>query len=169
LRQEEKALNEWAPDSVLHFADAKKRQNIRLHLTYDMNRSLTFKARAEATFYNPKSSDSEKGVLFFAETIYGGLKKLKGAVRLQYFKTDGYNSRIYAYETDVLYSYSTPAFSNAGFRYYFNLQYDVFKKASVWFRWSQTQYRKGHPVGTGLSSINGNTLSELKCQASYRF
>ncbi|HUP11814.1 MAG TPA: hypothetical protein VM187_06370, partial [Niastella sp.] len=94
---------------------------------------------------------------------------LKGNLRLQYFNTDGYNSRIYAYESDVLYSFSIPAFFNTGFRYYFNLQYDVFKKLSVWLRWSQTIYKKGATIGSGITSIDGNKASEVKCQASYRF
>lgn len=169
FKQEQKALNELTPDSVAHFISPKKRQNIRLHLTYNPNPFLTLKARSEVLLYAIKSSDAETGFLFYAEAGYGGLKKLKGNIRLQYFSTGGYNSRIYAYESDVLYSYSIPAFFNRGVRYYFNLQYDVFKRFSVWLRWSQTVYKNGTSIGTGLTSINGNTRSELKCQASYRF
>jgi hypothetical protein len=119
--------------------------------------------------YNLKEPDGERGFLIYAEAGYGGLKKLRTHMRLQYFNTGGYNSRIYAYESDVLYSYSIPAFFNKGVRYYFNLQYDVLKSFSAWLRWSQTVYKKGDPIGSGLTSINGNTRSEVKCQVSYRF
>ena len=168
-RQEEKALNELRLDSTLHFISPKKRQNLRLHVAYKINEAVSIKARAEITFYDTGGVDAGKGFLFFFETGYGLLKKLKGNVRLQYFNTDGYNSRIYAYESDVLYSYSVPSFFNRGFRYYANLQYDVLKKFSVWLRWSQTIYTNQQTIGTGLTSIDGNTSSELKCQASYRF
>lgn len=167
-RQEEKALNEFGFDSATHFISPKRRQNFRLHATYKLNRSVTFKARSEVMLYDINGPDSEKGFLFFFESAYG-FPKLKSNMRLQYFDTDGYNSRIYAYESDVLYSYSVPPFFNKGFRCYVNLQYDVFKKFSVWLRWSQTIYRKQQTIGSGLTSIDGNTISELKCQASYRF
>jgi hypothetical protein len=169
FRQEQKALNDVAPDSVLHFATLKIRQNLRVHLTCQALPFVAIKARSEVVLYNRKSNDAETGFLIYVEGAYGGLKKLKGAMRLQYFNTGGYNSRIYAYESDVLYSYSVPAFFNRGVRYYFNLQYDVFKQCSVWVRWSQSLYKKGTPIGSGLTSIDGNTRSEFKCQASYRF
>jgi hypothetical protein len=169
LRQEEKALNEPTPDSLLRYAAPIKRQNIRLHVAYQVRSSFSIKARSELMLYNPNGAGAETGFLIYAEAGYDGLKKLKPAVRLQYFNTGGYNSRIYAYERDVLYSYSIPAFFNKGVRYYFNLQYHAFKSFSAWLRWSQTVYKKGSPIGSGLTSIDGNTRSELKCQVSYRF
>ncbi len=168
-RQEQKGLNELSGDSIMHFVSPKRRQNFRLHATYKVSRSMTLKGRSEVMLYDLNGADSERGFLVFVETAHGVLKKLKGSVRLQYFDTDGYNSRIYAYESDVLYSYSVPAFFDTGFRYYFNLQYDVFKKLSVWLRWSQTVYQNQQTIGSGLTSISGNTRSEVKCQASYRF
>jgi hypothetical protein len=169
FRQEQKALDELATDSVIHFAAPKRRQNIRLNFLYQLNASLLFKARSEWMLYNTKESDAEKGFLVYVEGGYAVLKKLKAGIRLQYFSIDGYNSRIYAYESDVLYSYSVPEFFNTGFHYYFNLQYDVLKKGSVWLRWSQTIYKNGQPIGTGLTSFEGSTRSEVKCQVSYRF
>ena len=68
------------------------------------------------------------------------MKPWSGGLRLQYCETDGYDSRIYAYENDVLYSYSIPAFSGKGYRYYINLQLDTGKRLSIWARWAQTLY-----------------------------
>lgn len=90
---------------------------------------------------------------------------MSAGIRLQYFETDGYNSRIYAYENDVLYSYSIPAFFDKGFRYYFNLNYDLGKKISFWLRLAQTVYQDKGSVGSGLDEINGNRRTELKLQA----
>jgi hypothetical protein len=168
-RREEKGLNDWTADSTIRFPSRRTRQNLRLHGTYTYSPSLTLKGRAEAIWYLTERSRAEKGFLFYVESTHEVLKKLNAHLRLQYFDTDGYNSRIYAYESDVLYSYSTPAFFGTGLRYYVNLQYKVLKDLSVWLRWAQTVYTKEHSIGSGLNSINGNTVSELKCQASYRF
>ena len=90
-------------------------------------------------------------------------------MRLQYFETDGYNSRIYAYESDVLYSYSIPAFFDKGFRYYLNLNYDLTKKLSCWVRFAQTIYRNRNTVGSGLDEIQGNRKSEMRFQVRWIF
>lgn len=92
------------------------------------------------------------------------LKPFSGILRLQYFETDGYNSRLYAYENDVLYSYSIPAFFDKGFRYYLNLNYDLTRKLTLWVRWAQTIFRDKKSIGSGLDEIEGNSRSELRLQ-----
>ena len=97
------------------------------------------------------------------------LKKFSANIRLQYFETDGYDSRIYAYENDVLFSYSIPVFYDKGYRYYFNLNYDFTRKLSCWFRWAQTIYKNKSTVGSGLDEIEGNKKTEIKVQLQYVF
>ncbi len=116
--------------------------------------------------YDNKEVNKENGFLTFFDFMYKPLlSSYSGVLRLQYFETDGYNSRIYAYENDVLYSYSIPSFSDKGFRYYLTLNYDLNKKISFWLRWAQTIYQNKTTVGSGLDEINGNRRTELKLQA----
>jgi len=93
------------------------------------------------------------------------LKPFAAVLRLQYFEADDYNSRIYAYENDVMYSYSIPVFYDKGIRYYINFNYDWSKKLSFWVRWAQSVYQDRSTVGSGLDEIRGNRRSELKIQA----
>jgi hypothetical protein len=88
-------------------------------------------------------------------------------MRWQYFETDGYNSRLYAYENDVLYSYSIPVFFDKGCRYYFTVNCDLTKKLSCWFRWAQTVYRDKDLVGSGPDEISGSRKTEVKVQFRY--
>ena len=97
------------------------------------------------------------------------MKPFAGALRLQYFETDGYDSRLYAYENDVLYSYSIPAFYDKGFRYYITANYNLTKKISLWIRLAQTIYRDKTSIGSGLDEIAGNRRTEIKVQAGYIF
>ncbi len=92
------------------------------------------------------------------------LKPYSGGIRLQYFETDSYNSRMYAYENDVLYSYSIPVFYDKGYRYYINLNYDLNERLSVWARFVQTIYSNKIIVGSGLDEIQRNKRSEIKLQ-----
>ena len=90
-------------------------------------------------------------------------------MRLMYFETTGYDSRLYAYENDVLYSFSIPVFYDKGYRYYLNLNYDFSKKISFWFRVAQTIYKDKISVGSGLDEIKGNKKTEVKLQVQYYF
>lgn len=90
-------------------------------------------------------------------------------MRLQYFETGSYNSRLYAYENDVLYSYSIPVFSDKGIRYYLSYNYDLTKKISFWFRWAQTIYSGNGVIGSGSDEIEGNRKTEIKLQGLYFF
>ena len=131
------------------------------------------RSRVELLWYdnkNDNAANAEKGFLSFLDFLYKPLLAPYSAVlRLQYFETDSYNSRIYAYENDVLYSYSIPAFYDKGFRYYLTLNYDLNKRISLWLRWAQTIYRDKAIIGSGLDEIKGNKKSEIKLQARWVF
>jgi hypothetical protein len=120
-------------------------------------------------WYDKKGKTAEEGFLIFTEGIFKAASSLSANIRLQYFETSGFNSRIYAYENDVLFSYSIPGFFDKGFRYYCNLNYDVNRKLTVWLRWAQTVYRKKNVIGSGLDEIAGNRRSEIKLQGLYKF
>ena len=90
-------------------------------------------------------------------------------MRLQYFETDGYDSRLYAYEDDVLYSYSIPVFYDKGYRYYINIKYDINRSLSVWGRFAQSVFPDKNIIGSGLDVINGHKKTEVTLQAIYDF
>ena len=90
-------------------------------------------------------------------------------MRLSYFETGGYNSRLYAYESDVLYYFSIPVLYDKGYRYYFNINYDFSRKLSVWAKWAQTIYKDKTVIGSGLDEITGNRKSEARIELLYKF
>jgi uncharacterized membrane protein len=146
------------------------RQNWRVQLSYKVSPAITLRNRVELLWYDKNGSNKENGFLTYADLIYKPLqKRYSGNLRLQYFETDGYNSRIYPYENDVLYSFSIPAFYGKGFRYYVNINYDMSKKLSFWLRWAQTIYRDQQSIGSGLDEISGNKKTEVKLEARFIF
>ena len=97
------------------------------------------------------------------------MKKYSANIRLQYFETDGYNSRLYAFENDVLFNYSIPVLYGKGYHYYININYDISKKLTVWGKLAQTIYPDKSSIGSGLDLIQGHSKTELKFQLLYRF
>ena len=147
----------------------KPRQNLRTQISYKINPEITLRNRVEIVWFDKKGTGAQNGFLSYADIIYKPMqKKYSGNIRLQYFETDGYDSRLYAYENDVLYSYSIPIFYNKGLRYYLNINYDVTRKMSVWLRWAQTIYKGQTTVGSGLDEIKGNKKSELRLQVQFQ-
>lgn len=168
-RHETKQINETDNNATTNYIVAKPRQNWRVHFSYAVNPNFTLRSRVDMLWYDKKGKSSEEGFLIFAEGSYKPAFSFSANIRLQYFETSGYNSRIYAYENDVLFSYSVPAFFDKGLRYYCNINYDVNKKLSVWFRWAQTVYKNKKTIGSGLDEIEGNRRSEIKLQTLFRW
>jgi len=170
FRNETKQTNQPDNISTTNFLVAIPRQSWRTQYSYKLNTSLSLRNRFELMWYDNNGVNKENGFLTFFDFIYKPLlTPYSGVLRLQYFETDGYNSRIYAYENDVLYSYSIPAFFDKGFRYYLTVNYDIGKKLSFWLRWAQTIYRNRSIIGSGLDEINGNRRTDIKVQARWLF
>ena len=169
-RSERKAINDNPNNLTLNPVVIKPKQNWRTQLSYKLNSAFTFRTRVEMLWYDKKGNAPEQGFLSYADIIYKPLfKHYSGNMRLQYFETDGYNSRMYAYENDVLYSFSIPVFYDKGYRYYVNLNYDITRKWSVWLRLAQTIYPGKNVIGSGLDEIKGNKKTEVKLQSIFSF
>ncbi len=101
--------------------------------------------------------------------IHPSGKKLSGSARLAIFNTDSYNSRVYAYEDDVLHSSGFGMYNGKGFRSYINLRYKMSRSLDVWARYAAFLYQDVETVGSGLDLIQGNKKNELKFQLRYQF
>ena len=138
-RSETKPANPPGNTSVTNEPVIYRRSNFRVHVNCQLNTDWTVRSRAEFVKYGMVDENAEEGFLSFIDVLYKPMRKPYGLVaRWQYFETDSYDSRIYAYENDVQYSYSAPAFSGKGIRYYVSMNHDIGKKISVWLRVAQT-------------------------------
>ncbi len=126
---EKKAINYNPAGYALNPVIAQPKQDVRTQFSYKLNSVFTFRSRVELSWFDKKADDAENGFLIYTDILYKPIfKPFSGNIRLQYFETDGYNSRLYAYENDVLYGYSIPVFYDKGYRYYVNINYDINKK-----------------------------------------
>jgi hypothetical protein len=146
------------------------RKNFRTHVSYKINTLLTLKQRVELVWYDRNGTQESNGFSVYTDISYKPLlKPLSANMRLQYFDTDDYNSRIYAYENDVLYSFSIPALYDKGWRYYTNINYDLTRKLSFWLRFAQTLYAEKNIIGSGLDEIKSNRKTDFRLQVRYLF
>lgn len=169
-KTENKPINYNPYNAALNPVIGKSKQGLRTQFKYKLDKAFTFRSRVELAWFDKKGDDPENGFLMYADVIYKPmLSSFSGNIRLAYFETDGYNSRLYAYENDVRYGYSIPVFFDKGYRYYVNLKYDISRKLTVWCRFAQTVYLEKEEIGSGLDKIMGNKKSELKLQLMYAY
>ncbi len=146
------------------------RKNWRTQFSFRIDPAITLRNRTEMCWFDKKGISPEQGFLIYFDLLYKPLlNPFSGSLRLQYFETEGYNSRLYAYENDLLFSFSIPVFYEKGYRYYINLNYDINRKLSIWAKFAQTIYKGKNLIGSGLDEIKGNHKSEIKLQVMYIF
>jgi hypothetical protein len=145
------------------------KQRFRLHFTHNINREIHFQTRVELISFR-KKNERQSGKLIYSDISYQPMKKSWGLIgRYQYFETDDYESRIYAYENDVLYNFSIPSFSGKGSRFYGIISYEISKQISVWLKFARTIYEDRNTVGSGADMITGNRKTELRVQVRWEF
>jgi len=145
------------------------RLNLRYHLSYNTNPNLRFRNRIEIARYKTGEFSPDWGYILYQDILFT-FRQLPIDLRARYaiFDTDSYNTRIYTYENDVLYSFSVPALYSKGTRSYLLVKYSPGNALSFWLKYSRTRY--SNKIPDGFDSVTpGNVLSEIKFQIRYKF
>ncbi len=155
-------------DNKLTVGRTQRRYKFRLHFANKVSQALELRSRMEITTFENINGIS-KGYMLFQDFIYKPwASPLSLTARVAMFDTDDGNSRIYAYENNILYEFGIPTYSGRGVRYYFNIRYDLTRQLTAEFRLARTKKDMG-TNGSGLELINGNTRTDLKAQLRYIF
>lgn len=152
-------------DGILKYNEPQLINRLRLNFTHALTEQIGLKSRIEFSFYSKQGS--ENGVLVYQDVAFKPLQKsfaMNG--RLSYFYTDGYNSRLYAYENDLLYSFSVPALYGNGVRTYLNFQQKLGSKFTLWLKFAATHQFAQKKDGI---TVDSTTKSEVKFQVRYQF
>lgn len=143
-------------------------QKMRFHIQFQASETVLLKTRAEHVYYNADAK--ENGFMVFQDVQYSPEKfPLKLSARLTYFSTDSYSSRIYAYENDLLYVFSIPAYYGEGVRTYLNIKYQPAKKIECWLKLANTWWSDRETISSGYNEIAGHHKTELKFQLRLKF
>jgi len=147
------------------------RQWYRLNWQYESSKTLSLRSRIELVNVDEADGNSEKGWLVYQDFVWKPSWPAKYELKLRYamFDTESYTSRIYAYENDVLYSFSVPAVYYRGSRAYIILKYDITRWSDLSVRVAQTYFANRDESGSGLNRIDGPSRTEVKVQLHMKF
>ncbi len=155
---------------AINFLDAVKKQSLRADINWKLSKAIALQNRIELSNYQKGNVSSEFGYLIYQDLALSPTRsKFSGNLRVGYFNTPSYNSRLYAYEDDILYNFSFGMYSGNGIRNYINIKYKFLKNVDLWLRYALFYYKNTTIIGSGLDEIIGNKKSEVKFQLRYQF
>ena len=162
FKHEEKPEDDKTGENLQSVSRVK--QEYRFQFTYSICEQLKSRTRTSYTRY-VKKEKHEGGYLLYQDLMYSTLQtNLKAQFRFAYFDTDSYNTRIYAYENNVLYGYSFPALYDRGFRSYLNLNWKPFTLITLYLKAGLTYYPDKSTISSSLTQVNDNKLFDLSFQ-----
>ncbi|MCL7987985.1 helix-hairpin-helix domain-containing protein [Sphingobacterium sp. lm-10] len=162
-----------------NFTDPARSENLqadmirnqgRVDFQYKLNENWSIRSRAELSYYFKELTSREFGVLLFQDVLWSSRSsKISGNTRIAYFSTESYDSRIYAYEQDVLYAASFPLYYGIGWRSYANVRWQLSRKVDLWARYAITKLPGVESIGSQLDRIDGDKRSEMRLQIRFRW
>ena len=129
-------------------------RSFKVSSRYSLHNNLTLETQIDYKIANPSGS---RGMILFQEISYN-FRKVPVTIWARYclFYTDDWDSRIYTYENDLLYSFSIPALYGKGSRSYIMAKWKIRDFAEL-----RIKYEITSSVTTGRSLENAE---EIKMQ-----
>ncbi len=141
--------------------------NLRINVSWNLTHNIILKNRVEYVWYqNPLVNKPDNGYLLYQDVLFRPAHlPFNLTFRYALFSTYSWNSRIYAYENDVLYAFSVPAYYGSGQRFYLIAKIDASKRLTFWLRLSRVTFFDRNTIGSGPDQIDGNHKTSVKVQA----
>jgi DNA uptake protein ComE-like DNA-binding protein len=153
--------------TIREAADAR-RLTLRWHGNIPVSEAFILQVRAEwVQFQHDLRTDN--GLLTYAGFSWTINAKWRLKARYALFDTDSYDAAIWAYEDDVPYSYTVPAFFNTGSKWYAVVTYKMTKNIELWFRLADAYLPYETTLGSGADQLQTNRRTEFKVLARFTF
>jgi hypothetical protein len=147
-----------------------ERENYRLNIMYPIGVKVILQNRVEVSRSGYQDLIKGNGYLIFQDiSWHNNSKSAVLSLRAGYFNVVSYDSRIYAYEKDILYSAATQMCYGKGWRFMAMLKWQPKKYISVWIRLGHFFYPGEKNIGSGLDAIQGDHKTEIKVQLIFKF
>ena len=152
-----------------HYPIFYTKNSVRFNINYKIGWDFFAGNKAEYAHYRNDDGSNEHGYFLCQDIAYKPeYKPYSLTFRYAIFDAKDYNARIYAYESDVLYSFSVPALYGKGMRFYLLGKVKLFNALTLYARIGRTIYSDRDEIGSGLTLIEGNHKTDLKVEAVWK-
>jgi hypothetical protein len=143
------------------------RQSATWEMEYEFSEAVTLRTRLQGARVQPADDPSAYGILVGQGLQWRPAESLTLDARMVLFDTDGYASRLYAYERDLLYSFSVPALYGEGRRSYVMAQYAPVPSLTIEAKYGVTWYPRRETIGSGRRASPGHASREVRLQVRW--
>jgi len=169
FRDETKQQNAKDEFSNTNYLADNRKINTRLHFQHKFTKALTWRSRIEMVHFKNKNG-WQQGWMMYQDLNYAPMgQPFSFSTRYALYDTDNYDTRIYAFENDLLNSFSVPPYYYQGNRFYLNVTYRVNKTFMLQARFAQTVIFNQSILGSGNTEIKNNRRTNIKIQARFNF
>lgn len=140
-----------------------RRLNLRYHLNTQLTEYLSLQSRIASS--HALHLSGENGYLIYQDVKAKLLQqRLTMTLRYALYNTSSYESRIYTYESDVLYLSSTPAFYGRGSRTYLNTSFKLNEHFTFYLKTAYSKAYDGRTMGSSLDAIDADHKTDIHLQ-----
>ncbi len=151
-----------------HYPIFYTKNAVKFNISYNV-RDVHFSNKAEYAHYRNDDGSNSHGFFICQDVAYKPENKpFSLTFRYAIFDTDDYDSRVYAYENDVLYSFSVPALYGKGMRVYLLGKWKPVSNLTLYARIGSTLYSDRDEISSGLTLIEGKHKTDLKVEAIWK-
>ncbi len=166
---EDNPLDEDVDSIPSPIVGSSHKKNLRWNIDYPVTQNIQMQSRVEYTVSNQAEIRSQ-GMMIYQNAEYRmNVIPLSLYLRLAWFHTDNYDSRIYAYEHDMVTGFSFPPLYDSGLRGYFMATYRIQRSLTCSVRFSGTWFFDKDEVGSGSDVIDAPRRTDFKIRIAYRF
>ncbi|PZX50572.1 helix-hairpin-helix domain-containing protein [Algoriphagus chordae] len=163
--QKDRNLSDSGQPALPYQIKPLNKVNGLLSLEYQVNKDFFFRSRI--LFSRVNYNDQKSSGFMILQDVRYSFNEFRLTGRIALFDTDDYDTRIYAFENNVLWTFSIPAFSGQGMRYYLLAQYQINSQITCYFRLSRTSYTDRESISSGLQEIDGARQTETTLLLRY--
>ncbi len=169
IRSKTKMKNSTDALVFSHYPIFYTKNTVRFNINYQIAGDLHCSNKAEYAHYRNDDGTNEHGYFLCQDLAYKPENKPYSLTfRYALFDAKDYNARVYAYENDVLYSFSVPALYGKGMRFYLLGKVKLHNSLTLYARLGRTIYSDRDEIGSGLTLIEGNHKTDLKVEAVWK-
>lgn len=169
VRSKTKMKNSTDAFVFSHYPIFYTKNSVRFNINYGFRNGLVFSNKAEYAHYKNDDGSNSQGFFICQDVAYKPENKPYSLTfRYAIFDTDDYDARVYAYENDVLYSFSVPALYGKGMRVYLLGKWKPFKSLTLYARIASSIYTDRDEISSGVTLIEGKHKTDLKVEAIWK-
>lgn len=127
-----------------------------------------FKSGVMYNYYKYANEKGSSGYLLYQDLGWKW-EKINFILRLAFFNASEYENRLYSYENDVLYAFSSNQYNGKGIRFFFNFNYKIFKNLQLCFKVSNTFFVDRNVIGSGNEEILGSNKTDFHLLLNWKW